>query len=247
MSELIEQTESLQNLLVAQATGSAEKDSDYTRLRQVLLSQPDLEPYVPRFVRTCRNLAQFWQFIKHEYGTYAERRKFIWNEFRPMLDLLENSNAAPSDRLVAVALEKFDAANIQATWSKALDRRTSDPEGAITIARTLLESVCKHILEEANAEYDDSPDITKLYRQTAEHLNIAPSQHTEQVFKQILGGCTAVVEGLGALRNRLSDSHGKGKVGVRPAARHAELAVNLAGALATYLLATWEARSEAAT
>jgi hypothetical protein len=94
--------------------------------------------------------------------------------------------------------------------------------------------------------YDDSPDITKLYKQTAEHLKLAPSQHTEAVFKQILGGCTAVVEGLGALRNRLSDSHGKGKAGVKPAPRHAELAVNLAGALAVYLLATKNARDETA-
>jgi len=89
----------------------------------------------------------------------------------------------------------------------------------------------------------DSPDLNKLYRQTAELLNLAPSQHTEQVFKQILGGCTAVVEGLGALRNRLSDSHGKGKTGIKPAPRHAELAVNLAGSLALYLLGTWEVRS----
>ena len=126
-----------------------------------------------------------------------------------MLEFLERGGAAPSDQVVSVAIEKFDSANIQAAWSKALDRRASDPEGAITMARTLLESVCKHILDEANATYDDTPDINKLYRLTAEKLNIAPSQHTEQVFKQILGGCTAVVEGLGALRNRLSDSHGE--------------------------------------
>jgi hypothetical protein len=66
------------------------------------------------------------------------------------------------------------------------------------------------------------------------------------VFKQILGGCTAVVEGLGSLRNRLSDSHGKGKAPVKPATRHAELAVNLAGATATFLVATWKVRKEPA-
>jgi len=115
------------------------------------------------------------------------------------------------------------------------------------MARTLLESVCKHILDETSVQYDDNADINKLYRQTTEQLNLAPSRHTEQVFRQILGGCTAVVEGLGSLRNRLSDAHGKSKVGVRPEARHAELAVNLSGALAVYLLATWEARIEAAT
>lgn len=243
---LFDEVESLQNLLVSTATGGSEDEAEFTRLRQVVLSEPSLEPLGPRFLRTCRSLGQFWQFIKNKYGTYAERRKYLWEEFAPMLELLEKGGASPADVVVSATLEQFDAAHIQATWSKALDRRASDPEGAITIARTLLESVCKHILEESGVPYDDSPDITKLYKQTAEHLNLAPSQHTESVFKQILGGCTAVVEGLGSLRNRLSDSHGKGKLGVKPAPRHAELAVNLAGALAVYLLATKNARNETA-
>ncbi|HEV8614896.1 MAG TPA: abortive infection family protein [Methylomirabilota bacterium] len=54
-------------------------------------------------------------------------------------------------------------------------------------------------------------------------------------------------EGLGSLRNRLSDSHGRGKAGPKPASRHAELAVNLAGAVATFLMATWKERTEAST
>ena len=244
MNEITVQVESLQALLVSHATGGMEDEAEFMRLRQVVLSQSMLETYVPRFIRTCRSLAQFWQFIKHKYGTYAERRKYLWDEFRPLLEFLERGAAAPSDQVVTEAIEKFDSVNVQAAWSKALDRRASDPEGAITMARTLLESVCKHILDEANSPYEDTPDINKLYRLTAEKLKIAPSQHTEQVFKQILGGCTSVVEGLGALRNRLSDSHGKSKAGVKPAPRHAELAVNLAGALAIYLLATWEDRSE---
>ncbi|WP_240998605.1 abortive infection family protein, partial [Pseudomonas viridiflava] len=41
----------------------------------------------------------------------------------------------------------------------------------------------------------------------------------------------------------MRDSHGTGKAGVKPAPRHAELAVNLAGSLALYLLSTWDARS----
>jgi Abortive infection C-terminus len=70
----------------------------------------------------------------------------------------------------------------------------------------------------------------------------ATSQHSETIFKQILGGCTAVVEGLGALRNKLGDSHGKGPNRAKPYTRHAELAVNLAGSMATFLIETWEHR-----
>lgn len=65
---------------------------------------------------------------------------------------------------------------------------------------------------------------------------------TETELERILGGCQTVVDGTAALRNRLSDAHGEDKAGVRPAPRHAELAVNLAGAMASFLVATWEAR-----
>lgn len=246
MRELLDQTEALQNLLISQATGGQEDCAEFVRLRQMLLSNPALDSLIPRFLRTCRNLSQFWQFIKFKYGTYAERRDYIWEEFHPLLEALERGQLSPADQLVSDKLEKVDASHVQAAWSKALERRASDPEGAITSARTLIESVCKHILDAAEVGYDDGADLPKLYKLTAETLKLAPSQHTEAVFKQILGGCTAVVEGLGSLRNRLSDAHGKGKVGSKPAPRHAELAVNLSGALATYLLATWEARNEAA-
>lgn len=244
MSVLPEKIESLQKLLVSHATGGKEDEDAYTRLRQAILSESALDALIPHFVRTCRSLGQFWQFIKNKYGTYAERRNYIWREFQPMLELLERGGLSASDPVVSKAIEKFDSPHVQEAWSKALERRLSDPEGAITMARTLLESVCKHILEEAKVSCEESPDLNKLYKQTAELLKIAPSQHTEPVFKQILGGCTSVVEGLGALRNRLSDSHGRGKAGVKPAPRHAELAVNLAGTLSVYLIATWEARNQ---
>lgn len=41
----------------------------------------------------------------------------------------------------------------------------------------------------------------------------------------------------------MSDARGKGKGGVKAAPRHAELAVNLAGSTALFLLATWEAKN----
>jgi hypothetical protein len=243
LDALLEQAETLQNLLISEATGGSESDAEYRQLRQVFLSDPVLETLLPRFVHTCRSIPQFWQFIKFEYSTYAERRDYIWGSFRPLLDRLERTGP-PSDEPVADALDELDAAHVNAAWSKALDRRDSDPEGAITAARTLLETVCKHILDDLDVSYDDGADLPKLYKATAESLNLAPSQHTEQVFRQVLGGCTAVVEGLGSMRNRLSDAHGKGRIPVKPAPRHAELAVNLAGAMAGFLVATWQVRRE---
>jgi hypothetical protein len=233
--------ELLQNILVSHATSGPAYEGDYATLRASLLARTDYVPLVPKFVRTCRDLSQFWQFIKHKFPTYAERRSYIWDEFRPLLERIEGTSSGPADQAVTAAIEKFDAEHLQVAWRKALERRQADPEGAITMARTLLETTCKHVLDELGASYGDSPELPELYRLTAKSMNLAPSQHTEGVFKQILGGCQAVVEGLGALRNRLSDAHGTGKRAVKPAARHAELAVNLSGALAMYLLATFEA------
>lgn len=247
MREIRIEVEALQNLLVSTATGHSESDSEYVRIRQLLIANATLTPLIPPFLRTCPSLGQFWQFIKHKFGTYAERRHYIWQEFEPLLDAIERGLLSPSDDAISTTLSEIDAAHVQAAWSKALERRTTDPEGAITSARTLIEAVCKHILDESGRSYDDGADLPKLYKQAAEFLKLAPSQHTEHVFKQILGGCTAVVEGLGALRNRLSDAHGKGKIASKPAPRHAELAVNLSGALAMYLLATWQARQEASS
>lgn len=241
---LFVQAETMQNLLIATATGSNEAEGDYGELRRLFLGDTFLARLTPRFVHTNRSLGQFWQFIKFKYGTYAERRKYIWDEFRPLLDHLENPNRAPADKLVSDLLEKVDAEHVGAAWKKALERRTVDAEGAITSARTLLEAVCKHILDQESIPYNDKDDLPKLYRLTSEKLKIAPSQHTEEVFKQILGGCTAAVEGLGTLRNRLSDAHGKGKIAAKPAPRHAELAVNLSGALAMFLLSTWGVRND---
>ena len=70
-------------------------------------------------------------------------------------------------------------------------------------------------------------------------MNLSPDQHTEQVFKQILGGCSSIVNGLGSLRNSLGDAHGKGIGHVRPSSRHARLAVNLSGSMALFLAETY--------
>jgi hypothetical protein len=243
---VLDQAELLQNILLSHATGGSEDEAEYRELRQLFLELEETESLVPRFVRTCRNLSHFWEFIKSKFPTYRERRAFIRAEFQPLLDTLERmgSGSAPADTTVSSQLERFGPASVHDLWSKALRRRQSDAEGAITMARTLLESVCKHILDDLEVSYDENDDLPKLYRATAGALNLAPSQHTEEAFKRILGGCTSVVEGLGTLRNRLSDSHGRGKSGIRPAARHAELAVNMAGSMATYLIATLEARKE---
>jgi hypothetical protein len=188
-----------------------------------------------------------WAVLKDVSPQWEPRRQFVRKEFIPLIDFLE-SGGAPADSIVSDALTKFDAEGVTEAWNKALARRETDPAGAITAARMLLESVCKHLLEDedGNPYYGPNEDLPKLYRLASERLNLAPSQHAEDAFKRILGSAASIVEGLGTLRNKVGDAHGTGRKAVKVKSRHAALAVNMAGGMALFLIETANARSSEA-
>src|SRR6266498_1532140 len=90
---------------------------------------------------------------------------------------------------VSEALEVFNSSYMQEVWSKALVRRETDPEGAVTSARALLESVCKHILDSANKEFREGTPLPLLYKETAKLLEMAPSHNLAPVFNTIFTAC----------------------------------------------------------
>lgn len=244
-SRTIEQVEMMEGILIAAATGGSLGNHIYEHLRREFMADPIIRDLLPQFVRTYRNLSAFWPYIKDQASTYAERRQIISRAFTPLMDHLEGWNSAPGDKVASDVLETFDADGVHVVWAKALARRNSDPEGAITVARTLLETVAKRILDERGEAYSDKDDLPKLYASAAKALNLAPNQHTEEPIKAILGGAMNLVNGIGTLRNRLSDSHGRGgKLPVKPSPRHASLAVNTAGAIATFLVETFLERQK---
>lgn len=180
--------EQLQNSLIARATGQPPDSDEYTELRRQLISDPLLNELLPSFVPSYRTLEQFWPYIKDQFGTYRERRQFIWSEFQDVITFLETRPVSPVDSNVSATLGSFDTGGVHEIWERALQRRNDDPEGAITTARTLIETVCKHILDDADIEYSDDEDLPKLYWLTAQSLTLSPNQHSEKIFKQILGG-----------------------------------------------------------
>lgn len=146
----------------------------------------------------------------------------------------------PAIDMITGVLVNVDSDHVHKAWMKALERKNTDPEGAITAARTLVESVCKFILDQMSVSYSGDADLPKLYHATSENLQLAPNQQADKIFRQILGNTQAVVSGLAYLRNELGDAHGKSANAYQPDVIHAELAVNLAGAMATFLVSVWE-------
>jgi len=168
----------LENLLVARAKGDMTASTqDYEQWLGAFVGDPEIKPLLPRLVWPCRILDVFWPFIKKQAGTYAERRQIIGEAFTPLMERLESRNRAPGDAVVSDALQSFDADGVHAVWSKALSRRNQDPEGVITVARTLLETVCQRILDDIPVTYSDKENFSKLYSMAAKALNLAPDLH----------------------------------------------------------------------
>lgn len=113
----------------------------------------------------------------------------------------------------------------------------SDFSGAITNARSLIEAVLIGIekdLDPGASDYDG--DLVKLFKRTQKLLNLEPNRKDiSDPLRQILTGLTSVVNGLAAMRNKMSDAHA---ATYRPSRHHAKLAVYAATTLADFLFET---------
>lgn len=89
LSTDFEKVSYLAGLLTSKATGKEASDSDYEALRQQLLQNQELGNLLPSWLKTHRNLDSFWGFIQPKFGTYADRRRFIAEEFNNALTMLE--------------------------------------------------------------------------------------------------------------------------------------------------------------
>ncbi|OUS08243.1 hypothetical protein A9Q96_01935 [Rhodobacterales bacterium 52_120_T64] len=89
METTLDEAHQLQNGLAARATGGDFANLDYLQIRSSLMNDSSTESLVPDFVRRCKNIDQFWAWIKDEKPTYAERRKIIWDSFSPLIEEIE--------------------------------------------------------------------------------------------------------------------------------------------------------------
>jgi hypothetical protein len=107
-AELLDKVEVLQNLLLAQVRGSnetaARDNSDYKELRTFLIQVEDIQPLLPRFVRTCRDLMHFWAYIRGSFAHYYERENFVREQFAPLFDEIEARAAGAKNRVNNVSM-----------------------------------------------------------------------------------------------------------------------------------------------
>jgi hypothetical protein len=129
------------------------------------------------------------------------------------VDLLSAALNPPALGLQAAletAARAIDAQDVIESWKKAQIALSLEPADAITRASSLLESVCKHILERKNAVLPTDQSIRALLKFTLKALKRSPEGQTSQDLHQIISGLFSVVTGVGALRTHAGTAHGRG-------------------------------------
>ena len=211
--------------------------ADYDSLRGAILSNAELISKMPSFIRDCHTLYEFSDFIKSK-GNTRERRAYLKKELGPANAFVYQISFTPGDEVISEILSHRERLND--AWEKALQRRATDPDGAITSARSLLETTFKHVLDEKGlqANYDNNTTLPDLCFRASNAIAIHPQSTTDDQLKKLFGSYISVVNALGKLRNAQGDAHGKSESDIKPEKRIAALAVNLSGSIAQFFIST---------
>ena len=143
-------------------------------------------------------------------------------------------------------LQRVAPEHVRAQLKNACERLTHDPAGAVTLARTVLESTFKHIAVERE---EGGNAIEKPVQQLNAALEMLgfPSEKdggkagTATGLDKVVRGLRTVVEGLSQFRNRYSDAHG-GAERRTPVSRDARFAVSASEAVTIFMLEILEER-----
>ena len=148
-----------------------------------------------------------------------------------------------------VLAAKLDSASLRRQVKTMNENIVDHPEVTIGLAKDLLESVCKTILEERGAAEGSKPTLPQLVKTTAGVLKLLPDEASNQTrgaaaVKQLAGGLGGLVQGMAEIRNLYGSGHGRSAraKGIPP--RHARLAAGTASTLAVFL---WETHLERPT
>jgi len=145
-----------------------------------------------------------------------------------------------TDRIYKEALSFFESSGFDKTKSSLEDARreltaNNNPEGCITSSVSSLESTLKLILDKLGKPYPREEQVTELWKSVRAELKLGDEISTPHI-KQVVGSLTGSINGLAAIRNDLSDAHGRGEISPEVFESYAELSMNLSASISTFLI-----------
>lgn len=233
-----------QNYLIDRATGGNcddKSEEDYARIRLIILktaktnSDKKISELLPSLLKKYQTLNSFWNFIKSKFAYYSERRTYIYGDFQPIKHYLEDKIILSESSLIQPNILSSQYINDMMDKMRHRLREPGNPDcdGAITLARTFVDTVEKEIYKKLSGKEANSKwDAGRLRKEITFLLNIDASQDYDKRLKKIISGLNSINDGISELRNVAGDAHTK-KYSAR--LHHAELAVNSACTLCQFL------------
>lgn len=213
---------------------SAREISDYFCKYSNLVKHLDFYGFKPTrsdlFIESLYSLEPKQQYYAlNDLTFYEYKSRYPYPSEETRTNLREQLHTIISPNPIGLSFSRIRETSFRIDWIEANRRITIDPPGAITAARTLLETTLKTIIQERNETPDNSGDLVRLVRQAENVLDFIPSEH--QAKHQIFSGLASVLNGLTSLSNEAGDRHGTiGGIGIEDPTI-AELCVNASGTI----------------
>ncbi len=179
------------------------------------------------------------------YSRYNEKYAKLYLKCKGIIDKLEGSAvviAQTAEDLKA----KFSSEYLSRQIDLMVQLQDSDPTNAIGMAKELIESCCKTILDEKEIVYSKNDDVPQLADKTMNVLNLLPAnvQSTDRgadAIRAVLGNLRAIPSKLAEIRNPFGSGHGKSASFRGLEVRHARLAVGSSITFVDFVWNTYEA------
>lgn len=182
---------------------------------------------------------------------YDEKYARIYQKCKAIMDRLEGSSsviAKTADNLK----EKFSSEYMSKQIELMVSMQSTNPTNAIGMAKELIESCCKTILEDLGIAWSKTDDVPQLTSKTMDALNLLPAnvQETDQgadEIKAVLGNLRAIPSKLAEIRNPFGSGHGKSASFQGLEERHAKLAVGSSITFVDFIWSTYENQKKTGT
>lgn len=176
---------------------------------------------------------------------YNDKYAQLYQKCKAVVDRLDGSTVA----IVQTAQDlkaKFSSDYLSRQIDLMVQMQTSDPTNAIGMAKELIESCCKTILDEKGITYTKNDDVPQLADKTMGALNLLPAniQPTDRgadAIKAVLGNLRAIPTKLAEIRNPFGSGHGKSASFKGLEVRHAKLAVGSSITFVDFIWSSYEA------
>jgi hypothetical protein len=159
-----------------------------------------------------------------------------WQRVGSRFILVEHS----VDDIITSMLQGHPIDTIQREWERAKLSLVNDPADALTAASSMIEATYKFILHEMGQQFPSNQEMRQLSKATHSLLHISPDQEADEDFRALFQSAITIAQSVSSLRTKIGDAHGASPTRGQPQARHARMAVNVAGTVCIFLLETYQ-------